>query len=362
MNKYTTTLNHIFGKIPLKTLLSILYLIPTITCVGIVSYVSYHTGEESVNDLTNKLMMSTTERTQDYIRTHLETPQTIVAINRQGIENSYLDPKNWEELRLYFFNQIKVYKTPAAIYFGSINRTYIVSGQDEMGIISAKNSYLSGVTHPSYLDLGQRRLYIVDEQGKYIKIIPEQTKPFIPINLPWFKTAQNQNKQTWTSVYPYFYIPTAAISAFSPVYRNNKFIGVVGCDLILDHIGLYLQKLQFSPSGKLFIIERSGDIIATSTNEKPFVGIVKDNKTGKNIKLIRLSATKSSNPIISKTAKVLFQRWGDLHKIREATSFEFNGSNNQRYFSHIYPYQDEYGLDWLIVAVLPESDFLDKIH
>ncbi|PNJ96749.1 hypothetical protein CEP13_04850 [Cylindrospermopsis raciborskii C03] len=362
MNKYTTTLNHIFGKIPLKTLLSILYLIPTITCVGIVSYVSYHTGEESVNDLTNKLMMSTTERTQDYIRTHLETPQTIVAINRQGIENSYLDPENWEELRLYFFNQIKVYKTPAAIYFGSINRTYIVSGQDEMGIISAKNSYLSGVTHPSYLDLGQRRLYIVDEQGKYIKIIPEQTKPFIPINLPWFKTAQNQNKQTWTSVYPYFYIPTAAISAFSPVYRNNKFIGVVGCDLILDHIGLYLQKLQFSPSGKLFIIERSGDIIATSTNEKPFVGIVKDNKTGKNIKLIRLSATKSSNPIISKTAKVLFQRWGDLHKIREATSFEFNGSNNQRYFSHIYPYQDEYGLDWLIVAVLPESDFLDKIH
>ncbi len=90
--------------------------------------------------------------------------------------------------------------------------------------------------------------------------------------------------------------------------------------------------------------------------------LLKITKTGKNIKLIRLSAIKSSNPIISKTAKVLFERWGDLHKIREATSFEFNSSNNQRYFSHIYPYQDEYGLDWLIVAVLPESDFLDKIH
>ena len=356
----TMTINKIFGKIPLKILLSIFYLIPIITSVAVVSYVSYRTGEESVNELTNELMTSTTERVRDHLNKYLQIPQRIVAINRQGIENSYLIPENWEALRLYFFSQLKVYKTPAAIYFGGANGTYIVSGQDEMGIISPKNSYLGGGTHPSYL--GQRRVYIVNEQGKYVKIIPGQTKPFTPINLPWFKTALNQNKQTWTPIYPYLYIPTAIISAFSPVYRNNKFIGVVGCDLALTHVSLHLQKLQFSPSGKLFIIERSGDIIATSTNEKPFIKIVKDNNTDRNVKLTRLSATKSSNPIISKTAKVLFQRWGDLHKIREATSFKFNGSNNQRYFSHIYPYQDEYGLDWLIVAVLPESDFLDKIH
>ncbi|MFL0658585.1 PAS domain S-box protein, partial [Cylindrospermopsis raciborskii UAM/DH-MRr] len=356
----TMTINKIFGKIPLKILLSIFYLIPIITSVAVVSYVSYRTGEESVNELTNELMTSTTERVRDHLNKYLQIPQRIVAINRQGIENSYLIPENWEALRLYFFSQLKVYKTPAAIYFGGANGTYIVSAQDEMGIISPKNSYLGGGTHPSYL--GQRRVYIVNEQGKYVKIIPGQTKPFTPINFPWFKTALNQNKQTWTPIYPYFYIPTAIISAFSPVYRNNKFIGVVGCDLALTHVSLHLQKLQFSPSGKLFIIERSGDIIATSTNEKPFIKIVKDNNTDRNVKLTRLSATKSSNPIISKTAKVLFQRWGDLHKIREATSFKFNGSNNQRYFSHIYPYQDEYGLDWLIVAVLPESDFLDKIH
>jgi PAS domain S-box-containing protein len=356
----TMTINKIFGKIPLKILLSIFYLIPIITSVAVVSYVSYRTGEESVNELTNELMTSTTERVRDHLNKYLQIPQRIVAINRQGIENSYLIPENWEALRLYFFSQLKVYKTPAAIYFGGANGTYIVSAQDEMGIISPKNSYLGGGTHPSYL--GQRRVYIVNEQGKYVKIIPGQTKPFTPINLPWFKTALNQNKQTWTPIYPYLYIPTAIISAFSPVYRNNKFIGVVGCDLALTHVSLHLQKLQFSPSGKLFIIERSGDIIATSTNEKPFIKIVKDNNTDRNVKLTRLSATKSSNPIISKTAKVLFQRWGDLHKIREATSFKFNGSNNQRYFSHIYPYQDEYGLDWLIVAVLPESDFLDKIH
>ncbi|OSO93813.1 hypothetical protein B7O87_05375, partial [Cylindrospermopsis raciborskii CENA303] len=354
------TINKIFGKIPLKILLSIFYLIPIITSVGVVSYVSYRAGEESVNELGNNLMTSTTERVKDHLDKYLQIPQRIVAINRQGIENSYLDLENWEALRLYFFSQLKLYKTPAAIYFGGINGIYTVAGQDQMGIISPKSSYLGGGTHPSHL--GQRRLYVLDQEGKYVKIIPEQSKPFAPINLPWFKTAQNQNKQTWTSVYPYLYIPTVAISAVSPVYSNNKFIGVVGCDLALTHINLHLQKLQFSPSGKLFIIERSGDIIATSTNEKPFLRIISKNKTDKNIKLTRLAATKSSNPIVSRTAKVLFERWRDLHKIRQATRFEFYGSNNQRYFSYIYPYQDEYGLDWLIVAVLPESDFLDKIH
>ncbi|WP_240869024.1 cache domain-containing protein, partial [Cylindrospermopsis raciborskii] len=281
-------INKIVGKIPLKILLSIFYLIPIITIVGVVSYVSYRAGEESVNELANKLGISTTERVRDHLNKYLQIPQRIVAINRQGIETSYLNPENWEALRLYFFNQIKVYKTPAAIYFGGINGKYIVTGRDQMGVISPKNSYLGGGTHPSHL--GQRRLYIVNEQGKYVKIIPEQTKPYTPINLPWFKTAQNQNKQTWTPIYPYLYIPTASISAVSPVYRNNKFIGVVGCDLALTHISLYLQKLQFSPSGKLFILERSGDIIATSTNEKPFMKIVKDNNTDRNVKLTRLSA------------------------------------------------------------------------
>ncbi|MEB3144771.1 MAG: hypothetical protein VKL02_01335, partial [Cylindrospermopsis raciborskii 1523720] len=131
MNKYTTTLNHIFGKIPLKTLLSIFYLTPIITCVGIVSYISYHTAEESVNDLTNKLMMSTTEQIEDHIRTHLETPQRIVGINRDGIQNSYLNPENWEALRLYFFNQVKIYKEATAIYFGGINGTHMLAAQDK---------------------------------------------------------------------------------------------------------------------------------------------------------------------------------------------------------------------------------------
>ena len=124
MNNYTTTLNYIFGKIPLKTLLSILYLTPIVTCVGIVSYVSYYTGEESVNELANQLMISTTTGVKDHLTTYLEIPHKIVSMNRYGIENFYLNPENRKALRLNFFNQIKIYKTPTAIDFGGVNGKY----------------------------------------------------------------------------------------------------------------------------------------------------------------------------------------------------------------------------------------------
>ena len=89
----TMAINKIFGKIPLKILLSIFYIIPIITCVGVVSYVSYRDIEESAHELANNLMTSTTERVKDHLNKYLQIPQIIVAINRQGIENSYLDPE-----------------------------------------------------------------------------------------------------------------------------------------------------------------------------------------------------------------------------------------------------------------------------
>ncbi len=37
-------------------------------------------------------------------------------------------------------------------------------------------------------------------------------------------------------------------------------------------------------------------------------------------------------------------------------------SNHQRQFVQVTPYQDQYGLDWLVVVIIPESDFMAKIQ
>ena len=350
---YSQLMLKFIGRIPLKTLFIVPYMAIILLSVGTVTYLSYETGERAVNKLLIPVISSRIRQISDRLTTYLGTPQRLVAMNRYGIEQGQINPENLAELRQHFFQQLKLYKLPTNIYFGGSNGIHIFSAQDRVGLVAPKNSWLGGGVHPSHI--GERHYYILNEQGKFTTIIPEQTKPYTPVTRPWYKTAQAKGQQTWSPVYPFFYIDTASISAVAPVYRNGELIGVVGCDLVLDDISLFLQKLHFSASGQSFIIERSGDVVATSTAERPFV------KNLNGVELVRLKAENSSNKIIAATAKELRKRWNNL-EVREPTTFKFVDENNQLHFAHIFPYEDEYGLDWLIVLVLPESDFLADIQ
>lgn len=343
----------LLGRIPLRTLFIVPYMGIILLSVGTVSYLSYQTGQRAVNKLLIKLISSTTQQISDRLTTYLEIPQKLVAMNRYGIEQGHLNPDNGEELRLHFLQQLKLSKVPTNIDFGRSNGTYTFVAQDRFGLLAPPDSWLGGGVDPS--QIGKLNYYILNEDGKIAKNIPHHTTSYTPVTRPWYKTAQAKGQQTWSPVYPFFYIDTAAISAVAPVYRNGEFIGVVGCDLVLDDISLFLQKLDFSPSGESFIIERSGYLIATSTEERPFV------KNVDGVELVRLKAVNSTNDIIASTAKELHKRWTNFQLIENHT-FEFIDENNQRFFAHVFPYQDQYGLDWLIITVLPEADFITDIQ
>lgn len=343
----------LLGRISLRTLFIVPYMGIILLSVSTVSYLSYQTGQTAVNKLLIKLISSTTQQITDRLTTYLEIPHKLVAMNRYGIEQGHINPDNREELRLHFFQQLKLYQLPTNIDFGRSNGTYTFVAQDRFGLLAPPNSWLGGGVDPS--QIGKLNFYILNEEGKLGKNIPQYTTLYKPVQRPWYKIAQAQGQQTWSPVYSYYHIDTASISAVAPVYRHGEFIGVVGCDLVLDDISLFLQNLDFSPSGESFIIERSGDVIATSTEERPFV------KTIDGVELVRLKAVNSSNHIIASTAKELHKRWTNF-KLIENHTFQFIAENNQRYFAHVYPYQDKYGLDWLIISVLPESEFITDIE
>ncbi|HEY9807372.1 MAG TPA: HAMP domain-containing sensor histidine kinase, partial [Candidatus Obscuribacterales bacterium] len=99
----------------------------------------------------------------------------------------------------------------------------------------------------------------------------------------------------------------------------------------------------------------SGLLVATSLADKPFV-LSADGKTQE-----RLLATASRNELIRATAKHLEQRFGDLRQIRNSQQLDF-WLEDQRQFLQVVPLQDQRGLDWLIVVVVPEADFMEQIE
>ncbi|MCZ0902234.1 cache domain-containing protein, partial [Microcoleus sp. HI-ES] len=79
-------------------------------------------------------------------------------------------------------------------------------------------------------------------------------------------------KSTWSKIYSYFDAPKLAITAAQPVYgEDGKLIGILGSDLALSKLNQFLETLKIGKSGQTFIVERSGQLVANSTLEPPFI-------------------------------------------------------------------------------------------
>ncbi|EDN70201.1 Response regulator receiver protein [Beggiatoa sp. PS] len=147
-------------------------------------------------------------------------------------------------------------------------------------------------------------------------------------------------------------------------------------------ISQFLRALKIGQTGQAFIMERYGLLVATSTDEKPYhqknsqedspnnemmrpnIDLASKSQITQIISLEKseqFKATDSHDELTSATAHNLIQHFGDLNIIKTRYNFDFI-DNGKRYFLQVMPFQDEWGLDWLIVVVLPQADFIKRIE
>lgn len=112
-------------------------------------------------------------------------------------------------------------------------------------------------------------------------------------------------------------------------------------------------------------------MVATSTPEIVAPIIHKGNRHI----LTRLAATESQNPLTQAVAQALLtqkQAWQsgqffDFQFTAAVPDIEHQGwlkqkGDRQRYFVNVTPYQNGKGIDWQIISVVPESDFMAAIY
>lgn len=176
-----------------------------------------------------------------------------------------------------------------------------------------------------------------------------------PRKEPGYHDAVRAGKQIWGRITSWEGYPEIlSICAGYPIYNNNRTLqGVLTADLRLSQISDFLRQLTVSPSGKIFIIERDGLLVASSSEELPFKII--------NKKAHRINAINSSDISIESTANYLHQTFGSFREIKENKNLQFI-HNGSRQFVHTAPWQDKFGLNWLVVVVVPESDFTEQIN
>ena len=173
---------------------------------------------------------------------------------------------------------------------------------------------------------------------------------------PWYRAAKETGKPTWSEIYQFSSreVIRLGTTAVQPVYDDTgAFLGVLGTDIVLSQLSDFLSSLEIGQSGQTFIMERGGLLVGSSTIDQPFT--VQDDEAR------RIKASESTDVLIRSTVHYLAEYFGHISQIDAPVQFDFT-QNRQRQFVQVLPFQDGRGIDWLIVVVVPEADFMAQIN
>ena len=113
-----------------------------------------------------------------------------------------------------------------------------------------------------------------------------------------------------------------------------------------------LQDFRISPNCQTLILDRSGQLVAFSqVTETDGSGSV-DGHSRK--------STSRQQQVIQLSTQYLLKHFGNLTAINSSENLNFI-KNGSRYLLQVRPFENSQGLNWLIVAVVPETDFMDKV-
>jgi signal transduction histidine kinase len=328
----------------IQTLLIFTFVTQIIATVGLVGYLSFKNGQEAIEELAGDLQREVQTAIDRHLDNYLETPVRIIKTNIDAYELGILDLFDFKTTGRYFWKQLQVFNV-SYIGFATTNGEYIGAGDYGKGNFYIEENPLRQ----------KKRLnrYSTNNRGERLNIVSTKHMDFL--DKAWYKDGIKANNLIWSKIYQWKTDPRIiSIAASYPVRdRSNRLVGLLSIDLQLSHINQFLNKLKIGKTGKAYILERSGLIVATSTPEPPYQMI--DGKAH------RLDASASKDPNLKIVTKHLKKHFHSLNQLEDKSQFPLE-IESQTHYVLVSPWRDSFGLNWLIVTVIPESDFMDKIH
>ncbi|MFQ4146408.1 ATP-binding protein [Chlorogloeopsis sp. ULAP02] len=340
-------------KVPLRIVLVVPFILQIFAAVGLTGYLSLRNGQKAVNEMVVNLQTEVGDRIDQHLDSYAAATRDLTQINGEQIDLGLLNPENPDRLAQFLFKQVKTYNVGYILY-GSKTGNFIASGYyRESTIPNHGNPDISLVLLNRY---GNRDLYnyTTDTQGKPVKLF-EITKDYQFQKEGWYTKSVETGKPGWSEIYQWETNNyPLALATSRPIYdQQGNIIGSIGVEQRLSQISDFLRQIKVSQLSKIFILERTGYLVASSSDTPVFSVVAQ--------KPQRLQGTQIKDNLIRATSNYLTEKFGDLKTIKNSQQLDFI-LNGQRQFVQVSPWQDEWGLDWLVVVAMPESDFMGQIN
>lgn len=337
-------LTKLSSKVPLRAVLIVPFVIQIVAAVGLTGYLSLRNGQTAVNQVADELRREITNRIEERLRSYLDVPAQVNQFNADMIEQGLLDISDLSQLDDYLLRQIRQFDqlTSIAITTTAPDYVEVITFDRQAFTINVWNKAGTGILQ-----------WTIDQQGNRSET--EATPTYDHRQRPWWRDTLRLDRPNWSRPFAAITPQRLIISLNQPIYNpQGEAIGVIGSDLSLLAIRDFLNSLKIGETGETFIIERDGSLIAASTSELPFRSLGEG-------KAERLLAIDSDDPLVRATARHLQQEFGSFHRLNQA-KLEFATAEGHQQFLQVMPFQDPRGIDWLVIVVIPEADFMEQIH
>ena len=336
--------------VSLRTLLTILFVFQIIGAVGLVGCLSFRNGQRAVNDLAHQLRSELSYRIQQELQGYFETPHAINRLNAAAFVQGVLDVVDAATGETQLFQQMKIAPTVALVYCGG------AKGGEFFGVLRSPEDGSLQLSYGNKSNDYLRDYYGLDVRGNRTYRLYQASKRYDSRLRPWYRAALAAEGPAWSEVYIAFTTGLPNVTASLPVYdkTGNRVLGVCATDVVLpEEFRDFLKNLEIGKSGQAFVVDRSGQLISSSADEPLMI------TTGEDIEFLR--AIDSKDSLVQGTAQYLLSSFGKFSQIQRSQQLDFT-LEGKRQFLQVLPFSDGLGLDWLIVVVVPEDDFMAQIN
>ena len=384
----------------LRTALILPLALQTVLAVSITGGLSHRHSQRAVNAVAEQWRLETGQHIARRLDLFFAAPQTINRINGNAIALGSLDfaaPDGRDRFYSQFAQELIHFPQVDSIFYGTIEGEFIGAAcldrmQDnpsprpdanpdanpavqpnptpngtpastglppscqqpirmEAGTRTGGTLHFYATTWPTTPVLpGTTRLAPQPSQTAPLNITPN----FDPRQRPWYRNATTSARPSWGEIFVYQAYPVLALPAVMPIYdQQGNLKGVLGNNFFLSQISDFLQTLAADRQGQAWILDRSGQIIASSTPIQPYQ--LRDNQP----QLLPLAEV--DNALGQAIAQLIEKQDWNYQTLAETVQLSFRWQR-ERHFVQVMPFADPYGLDWLIVIEVPERAFMAEVE
>ncbi len=322
-------------------------LLISITTILVSSYVSSEKVlQKHARDIMENITTLTIQQSQNY----LEPAHDAVELTQRLANSKVVSSKDRKSLERYFSEQLALHSQIAGIYMGKPDGEFIYVMKNDSKVPGGLRTKLITT------DKEGRTTELIWRDSSHKELYREQdTKDtYDPRERLWYKKAIESGKLIWTDPYIFFTSQKPGITAASPVFlKSGEIKGIVGVDIEIHDISIFLSKLKVGKSGRAFIMSKKGDVIAFPDSEKIKHPIHKGSAK------FRLTKITELDDVLSRRA---FESASDFSNTMELNEPLFSTfiENGNRYHVMFSPFTDTQW-PWIIGIYLPEDDYLGPI-